>query len=88
MRQQRRGKGGFVFRAPSFKFKYKARYRTFDTTEIEGMIEGEVTDIVNDTARSAPIMIIRYKTGDYATLPATYGIKVGTAVAAGNTRPI
>ena len=83
MRQQRRGKGTAVFRAPSFKFKYKARYRTFDEAERENMIEGVVEDIVNDTARSAPIMIIRYKTGEYATLPAPYGMKVGDAIAAG-----
>lgn len=83
MRQQRRGKGTAVFRAPSFKFKYKARYRVFDDSERNQMIEGVVEDIVNDTARSAPIMIIRYKTGEYATLPAAYGIKVGNAIAAG-----
>jgi len=83
MRQQRRGKGTAVFRAPSFKFKYQARYKMFDDAERNNVIEGVVENIVNDTARSAPIMLIRYKTGDYATLPAAYGIKVGDAVAAG-----
>jgi len=88
MRQQRRGKGTSVFRAPSFKFKYTARYRTFDDLERNEALEGKVEDIVNDTARSAPIMIIKYKTGDYAILPATYGIRVGAAVAAGAKAPI
>lgn len=83
MRQQRRGKGTSVFRAPSFRFKYAARYRTFDDAEKAGVVEGVVDDIINDTARSAPLMVIKYKTGEYATIPAPYGIKVGDVVAAG-----
>ena len=83
MRQQRRGKGTHVFRAPSFRFSFKARYRIFDENERNHSIQGVVADIINDPARSAPIMLIRYKTGDYATVPAAYGIRVGDAVASG-----
>lgn len=84
MRQQRRGKGTSVFRAPSFRFKYKARYRAFDEAEKNDTIEGQVIDLVNDTVRSAPLMIIKYRTGEFANLPAPYGIRVGAAVAAGS----
>ncbi|MCD6576341.1 MAG: 50S ribosomal protein L2 [Nanoarchaeota archaeon] len=83
MRQQRAGKGTSVFRAPSFRYRYKSRYRSLDDAEKENKIEGKVIDIVNDTARTAPIMIVEYKTGEQAIIPAPYGIKVGDVVEAG-----
>ncbi len=83
MRQQRAGKGTSVFRAPSFRYRYKSRYRIFDELEKNGKIEGKVIDIVNDTARTAPIMIVEYRTGEQAIIPAPTGIKVGDVVEAG-----
>ena len=83
MRQQRAGKGTSVFRAPSFRYKYQSKYRAFDENEKNDKIEGKVVDIVNDTARTAPVMIIEYKTGEQAIIPAPVGIKVGDVVEAG-----
>lgn len=83
-RQQRAGKGTSVFSAPSFKYKYTARYRAFDDLERNNKIEGKVIDLVNDVARSAPLMIIEYKTGEQAYLPAPCGIKVGESVESGS----
>ena len=84
-RQQRAGKGTTSFAAPSFKYKYTARYRAFDETEIQDKIHGKVMDIVNDVARSAPLMVIEYKSGEVAYLPAPIGIKVGEQVESGST---
>lgn len=83
IRQQRRGKGKQIFRAPSFRFKYKTQYRAYDSIEKDDQISGVVTDLINDPARTAPIMLIEYKDGKIAALPAPYGIKVGDVVAAG-----
>ena len=82
IRQQRRGKGTAVFRAPSFNFKCKTNYRAQDVAE-ENALGGEVIDLFDDTARTAPVMLIRYKDGKLITLPAPYGIKVGDIVSAG-----
>jgi len=83
MRQQRAGKGTPLFRAPSFRYKYKSRYRNFDDNEKMGKIVGKVVDIINDTARTAPIMIVEYSTGEQSITPAPYGIKVGDIIESG-----
>jgi large subunit ribosomal protein L2 len=84
LRQQRRGKGKQVFRAPSFHFKAKSQYRNYDKVEKEDVMRGQVVDLINDPGRSAPIMILKYDDGSYVTVPAPYGIKVGDAVSAGS----
>ncbi len=83
MRQQRAGKGTTAFSAPSFRYRFQSRYKPLDEDEREGKIEGKVLNIVNDTARTAPVMLVEYKSGAQAILPAPYGIKVGDKVEAG-----
>ncbi len=83
LRQQRAGKGTTTFRAPSFRYRYKARYKPLNEKEIHGKIDGKIIDIFNDTARSAPLMLVEYQTGEQAILQAPYGIKVGDNVEAG-----
>ena len=83
LRQQRAGRGTPLFRAPSFRYKYKTRYRIFDENERNGKIGGKIVDIVNDPARSSPIIIVEYTTGEQAILPAPYGISVGYTVEEG-----
>ncbi len=83
LRQQRAGKGTPLFRAPSFKYKYKTRYRVFDDNERSSKISGKVLDIVNDPARTSPIVIVEYTTGEQAILPAPYGISVGDNIEEG-----
>ena len=88
LRQQRAGKGTSVFRAPSFRYKYKVKYKAIDELEAQKYVEGKVVDIVHDSARSAPLMIIEYVNGKQAFLPAAYGVRVGDKVFAGAQAPI
>jgi large subunit ribosomal protein L2 len=83
-----RGKGGPAYRAPSHRFFCRVSYRSFDELEKEKLVYGEVIDIVHDPGRSAPVMIVRYETGEHALLPAISGIKVGDVVASGLAAPI
>lgn len=85
--QQRRGKGSPLFRAPSFRFLCKVGYRPLDELE-KGVIKGVVKDILHDPARSAPVMLIQYETGEEIYLPAADGIKVNDIVYAGAKAPI
>ena len=78
--QQRRGKGTSLFRAPSFRFKCKTKYRSFDKVEQTDKVSGTVIDLFNDPARSTPIMLVKYSNGEIITLPAPFGIKVGDIV--------
>ena len=83
LRQQRAGKGTPLFRVPSFKYRYKTKYRTFDDNERGSKIDGKVLDIVNDPARTSPIVVVEYATGEQAILPAPYGISVGDNIEEG-----
>ncbi len=83
LRQQRAGKGTTTFRAPSFRYKYKARYKPLDENEINKKIDGKIIEIFNDTARSAPLILVEYETGQQAIIQAPYGVKVGDKVEAG-----
>ncbi|HDQ59637.1 MAG TPA: 50S ribosomal protein L2 [Candidatus Woesearchaeota archaeon] len=88
IRQQRRGKGKQVFRAPSFRFKFTSKYRGLDTLEQTGKLDGKVIDIVNDTARTAPLMIIHFENGENLSLPSPNKMRVGTKVAVGLDAPV
>ena len=88
LRQQRRGKGKQAFRAPSFHFKAKSKYRILDEKERTDTVNGTVVDLINDPARTTPTMVIKYADGGLTTVPASYGIKVGDTVSAGTKAPV
>ncbi len=67
--QQRRGKGGSVFRFPSFRSKGSSKM----ISEVE---EAEVLDIVNSPNHTAPLAKVRYDTSETGFLIAPEGIKV------------
>jgi len=75
LRQQRRGKGTTVFTRPSWRFKAKVKLIAANQP-----MKGEIVDIINDPARSAPLMVVRYENGSVAYLPAFYGAMVGQQV--------
>ena len=86
--QQRRGKGSPTFRAPTHRSIGAIHYRPLDSTELEGVIYGKIVDIVHDTFHTAPLMLVKYETGEEVLLPAPEGVKVGQVVAAGALAPI
>lgn len=88
LRQQRRGKGKQAFRAPSFRFKVKSKYRTVDEKERTEKVEGKVVDIINDPARTTPVLVIQYADGKISTTPAPYMVKVGDSIQAGVTADV
>lgn len=72
LRQQRRGKGSLVYRAPSHRFVTDAKYKV-----VEG--EGIVEDIVHDPSRYAPVMLVNFGT-EKQYLLAPSGIKTGDKI--------
>lgn len=80
---QRRGKGSPSFKAPSHRFAARAKYRSYDEKEREGRVLGEVTGFVNDPARSAVLMKIKFEDGENIYLPAAEGVNIGALVEAG-----
>ena len=82
---QRRGKGKSVFLA---KGNYEVKYRLFDENEKNGAVRGEIVDILHDNGRTAPVMLIKYETGEKVYLPAIYGMKVGDIIYAGKNAEV
>ncbi len=66
--QQRRGRGGTVFRAPPRKFRPDLRFRN---------VPGRVVDIIPDRARDAPLAEIMYSNNSRGHIVAVQGLKVG-----------
>jgi len=79
---QRRGKGSPSFKARSTRFKADVSYRNHDERE-KDLIRFEVLDLVDDPARSALLMKVRYDDGQVLLLPAAEGIMVGQVLEEG-----
>ncbi len=79
---QRRGKGSPSFKARSTWFKAEVTYRTYDEKE-KGLLRFEVMELVDDPARSALLMRVKYEDGSELMLPAPEGIMVGQVLEEG-----
>lgn len=80
--QQKRGKGSPRYRAPSFRFKGKAKYLNY---EQDKMLTASITDILHSSGHSAPLMGLKYSNGKIGLLQAPDGIKVGDKIEVGET---
>ncbi len=81
--QQRRGKGGPRYLAPGHRYFAPIGY-----AQIKGKsVRGEVIDIINSVAHSAPLMMVLYENGQASLLPAPLGIRKGQTVWAGDDTP-
>jgi len=79
---QRRGKGSPSFKARSTRFKAEVEYRTYDEKE-KGLLKFEIISLVDDPARSALLMEVKYEDGTVLFLPAPEGVMVGQVLEEG-----
>lgn len=79
---QRRGRGGTVFRSPSFRFK-RVLYPTF-----EGNMQAQVIDVIHDAGHSAPLAKIMTENFDEFLNVAVDGMKVGQLIEIGNNAKV
>lgn len=79
--QQRRGRGTLTFRSPSHRFK--GEVKLYPTNA-----EGVVTDLVHCAGHTAPLMEVKYDTGEKKLAFAPEGIKVGDEISVGTTKTI
>lgn len=75
--QQRRGRGTSTYRSHSFRFAGKTAYAAY---EKEGVIKGEIVDLVHSKGHSAPLMKIKYENGVETLVPAFEGAFIGKEV--------
>ncbi|MFH1591552.1 MAG: 50S ribosomal protein L2 [archaeon] len=77
--QQARGKGGPTYRAPSFRWKGAAKLRR----SVDGLMSGEVKDIIRCQGHSAPLCKVTWADGDQSISICPEGIRVGQEVSLG-----
>lgn len=81
--QQRLGKGSPSFKRPSHRFKADVEFRPLDEIEKNGKLVGWVMDLVDDPARNALLMDVRFENGERRLMIAPEGVAVGDVVEVG-----
>ncbi len=79
--QQARGKGGSNYEAPSFKYRGRAKHKSFS----QECMNGKVLDIITCRGHSAPLAVVEYEDKEICLLIAPEGIRVGESVTTGGT---
>jgi large subunit ribosomal protein L2 len=79
--QQRRGRGTLTYRTPNHNYVAEVKHYALDT-------KGIVVDLVHCAAHSAPLIEVKYLTGDKNYALAPKGIKVGDEISIGNDEEI
>lgn len=86
---QRRGRGGSVFRSPSWKRVAPAKYPPFDKETYENeVLVGVVKELVHDPGRGAPLARVKFEDGLEFYTVAPEGIGVGHRIFYGKKAPI
>lgn len=79
--QQARGKGGPVYKTPSFRFKSDAKL----IRPKHEIIQGKVVDFVKCQAHTAPLAEVQLSDGTTVMMIAPEGIRIGETISYGNT---
>lgn len=79
--QRARGKGGPTYRAPSFRYKGKAK-------NIRKEMSGKIVDIIKCQGHSAPLIKIKYEDNSDGLMIAPESIRVGDEIITNNNAPI
>jgi len=85
IRVQRRGRGGFPFRASTHKRVAPAQYPLTATIKeyFETAVKGIIEDLVHDPARGAPLALIRFEDGKTCYNVVPEGVHVGQQIQIG-----
>lgn len=81
--QQKRGKGGPRYLAPSHRYLGSTSHRSYDVAEKEGIIIGRVVDILDCPGHSAPLVEVEYENGDRTLTLAPLGLNTKCIVQSG-----
>ena|SRR3989338_3514222 len=83
--QQKRGKGGPRYTAPSFRYIGKI---SFGKYQPEKNITAKIMDLTHSSGHSSPIMELDYSNGESGLLQAPEGVKVGDTIEIGENAEI
>lgn len=82
IRVQRRGRGGSVFRAPSFRRLAAVRLPARD--EKQPTIRGVVKEIMHESARGTPLALVQFGNGSMCCLAAPEGLSLNQGITVGD----
>ncbi|MBI1969719.1 50S ribosomal protein L2 [Candidatus Woesearchaeota archaeon] len=82
--QQKRGKGGPTYRAPSFRYVGEVRHPATG----EQPVAGKILDIVHCPGHSGPLAVVEYQNGQVLYMLASEGMKQGDVISAGKQAEI
>ncbi len=83
LKQQKRGAGRPRYLSPGHRFKTDLKYRNYDDIEKTGVLTGKVVSFVDDPARTALLMKVKYENNESGLLLAPEGISLGDEVDVG-----
>ncbi|MFH2106984.1 MAG: 50S ribosomal protein L2 [Candidatus Micrarchaeota archaeon] len=83
LKSQRRGKGLPRYRCPKSQRVTDLAYRSYDDIEKAGVLKGEILYFVDDPARNAVLMKVKYDNNEQVFLLAPEGIAIGDFIEAG-----
>ena len=83
LKQQRRGKGSFAYKATSHRYKAELAYRRLEGKERDGSVRGQIVGFVDDPARGALLMEIAFEDGVKGYMLAPEGAFVGQEIRTG-----
>jgi large subunit ribosomal protein L2 len=84
LKQQKRGAGSPRYLSPSHRYKADLAYRPYDDVEKTGVLTGKVVGFVDDPARTALLMKVKYDNNELGILLAPEGVAVGDNVDVGS----
>lgn len=79
--QQKRGKGGPRYRAPSFRYAGKAAFAAYEEDKI---LRADIREILQSSGHSGPLIYLQYSNGKTGLLQAPEGVRVGDSIEIGN----
>lgn len=77
--QQRRGKGSPTYKSPGHRFPGAIAFPSAS----DKRLSGEVIDIINSRAHSAPLACLEFEDGQKCMVPAVQGLRVGQDIETG-----
>jgi len=83
LRQQRRGKGSVAYRAPSHRYKEEVAFRKYVGAERDGSVRGQIVRFIDDPARGAILMEVKFTDGTSNAFIAPEGARIGGEMQSG-----
>lgn len=88
IRVQRRGRGGFPWRASTHKRIAPVKYPNMTKQQLENVIQGAITQLAHEPGRGAPLAMVKLETGETCYTVVPEGVFEGQQIKIGGSATI